>query len=384
MTATIVHLPIVGQDGMTREQLRSRRPRDIRSKTVSMTRLTKRELELGRAMYPDVDEPRPRTRGDCVNGIRPCPWVSCAHHLYLDVSDRTDAIKMNFPDLEPDELEETCSLDVADRGGVTLEQVGALVNITRDRIRQIEAAVMEHLKRKAKHLRGDLDRGVERAEQLREDGDDVVTGGGTAGNTSAKWLEMTDEERADDDFVERAWRIYERESRERQPRPSEDGEPKETKETTMENAISLNDKQQSCIDAARELIAEGKAATLPAIAERAGVQGVSPESRFQTVRNTLKPLRGTLIDWAPQGAQGIYFVADGAPAAVARPLTAKPSRRAPPQQQPIPVAVVSTPTPPASFTSDDPVIAALLGSRTELLRKIQRINVALEALGFDG
>ena len=61
---------------------------------------------------------------------RPCPFVSCSHHLYLDVNPETGAIKLNFPHLEVWEMAETCSLDVADRGGITLEEVGAILNLT--------------------------------------------------------------------------------------------------------------------------------------------------------------------------------------------------------------------------------------------------------------
>jgi hypothetical protein len=124
---------------VTREQRRSRRKRPIRAKTISVKRMTKRELELGRLLYPEVEEiEHPQTRADCAGGARPCPFVSCKHHLYLDVSARTGAIKLNFPDLEVWEMTETCALDVADRGGTTLEEVGAIMNLTRERIRQVE------------------------------------------------------------------------------------------------------------------------------------------------------------------------------------------------------------------------------------------------------
>jgi hypothetical protein len=90
-------------------------------------------------LYPDVDDiERPRTREQCSDAPRPCPFVSCQHHLYLDVSARTGAIKLNFPDLEVWDMTETCALDVADRGGTTLEEVGAIMNLTRERIRQVE------------------------------------------------------------------------------------------------------------------------------------------------------------------------------------------------------------------------------------------------------
>jgi Sigma-70, region 4 len=127
------------EEKVTREQRRSRRKRDVRARTISVKRMTKRELELGRLLYPDVEDVvKPRTRAECLEGERPCPFVSCKHHLYLDVSARTGAIKLNFPDLEVWEMTETCALDVADRGGTTLEEVGAIMNLTRERIRQVE------------------------------------------------------------------------------------------------------------------------------------------------------------------------------------------------------------------------------------------------------
>ena len=132
---------------VTREQRRSRRKREVRARTISVKRMTKRELELGRLLYPDVEDVvKPTTRADCANGERPCPFVSCKHHLYLDVSARTGAIKLNFPDLEVWEMTETCALDVADRGGITLEEVGEIMNLTRERIRQLETRGLAKLK----------------------------------------------------------------------------------------------------------------------------------------------------------------------------------------------------------------------------------------------
>jgi DNA-directed RNA polymerase specialized sigma24 family protein len=92
--------------------------------------------------YPD-DVERPRTRGDCADMPRPCPFVSCRHHLYLDVHPDSGALKLNFGTMEVDELRESCALDVADRGGVTLEETGAILNLTRERIRQIEVSALE-------------------------------------------------------------------------------------------------------------------------------------------------------------------------------------------------------------------------------------------------
>lgn len=99
------------------------------------------------ALRPELFEERPRTRGDCVDAPRPCPWVSCRHHLYLDAND-CGSITFNHPDTPIEELEETCALDVADKGGVILERVGELMNLTRERVRQIEAKAMRQAGRR--------------------------------------------------------------------------------------------------------------------------------------------------------------------------------------------------------------------------------------------
>jgi len=134
-----------GDDCITREQRRSRRKRDVRARTISVKRMTKRDLEIGRLLYPETDYYKPKTRAECADGARPCPYVSCKYHLYIDVSPRTGAIKLNFPDLEVWELPESCALDVADRGGTTLEDVGAIMNLTRERIRQVEVKALAKL-----------------------------------------------------------------------------------------------------------------------------------------------------------------------------------------------------------------------------------------------
>ncbi len=137
--------PATSATAITREQRRSRRKREVRARTISVKRMTKRELEIGRMLYPETDYAKPSTRAECGEGLRPCPYVSCKHHLFLDVSARTGAIKLNFPDLEVWDMNETCALDVADRGGTTLEDVGAIMNLTRERIRQVEVKALAKL-----------------------------------------------------------------------------------------------------------------------------------------------------------------------------------------------------------------------------------------------
>ena len=131
---------------VSRKVRRRRRRTRPRSKTIAMKRLTREELRVGALLYPPVDVPRPNTREECRGEQRPCPWVACKYHLYLDVNPETGSIKLNFPDLEPWDLPETCALDVAERGGITLEEVGEIMNLTRERIRQVEVRGLIKLK----------------------------------------------------------------------------------------------------------------------------------------------------------------------------------------------------------------------------------------------
>ena len=117
-----------------------------RSKTIALKKLSEEERKATEQVMAQMEHLRPKSRDDCRVADRPCPFISCKYHLFLDVNPHTGSIKLNFPDLEVWELSETCSLDVADRGGITLEEVGELLNLTRERIRQVESAGLEKLR----------------------------------------------------------------------------------------------------------------------------------------------------------------------------------------------------------------------------------------------
>jgi hypothetical protein len=98
-----------------------------------------------RLQETEADQERPATRADCASGPRPCPHVSCKHHLYLDVSPGTGTIKINFPDIEVWEMAVSCALDIAGDGGLRLEAIGELMNVTRERARQNEMQALSKL-----------------------------------------------------------------------------------------------------------------------------------------------------------------------------------------------------------------------------------------------
>ncbi len=139
------------------ELLKSDDPTDERKRSKTMSRkemardLRRRKL-LGtvdpeeQALLTEIQGNRPKSRSDCISSPRPCVFVSCKFNLYLDVNPETGSIKLNFPDKEIWELEYTCALDVAEKGGITLEEVGEIMNLTRERIRQVETRGLEKVR----------------------------------------------------------------------------------------------------------------------------------------------------------------------------------------------------------------------------------------------
>ena len=108
--------------------------------------------------------PRPRTRNDCLEEARPCPWVGCRYHLLLEIvpskNNRSTKIGLAGPRARravgrrralpasaaqvlvevwiDDALEQlvrmrhTCALDVvAEHGAINDSSVGQLLGITR-------------------------------------------------------------------------------------------------------------------------------------------------------------------------------------------------------------------------------------------------------------
>ena len=118
-------------------------------------RMTVEKMKIESFLYPERVE-RPQTRDDCRDGIRPCPFVSCKWHLWMDVTP-SGTITHNFPGVEPWDLNPSCALDVADSGPFGLEDVGAVLNVSRQRVDQIVKAALPKLAEKGANLRFFLD-----------------------------------------------------------------------------------------------------------------------------------------------------------------------------------------------------------------------------------
>lgn len=102
----------------------------------------------GSTAAPDMGRARPKVRRDCCQEARPCPWVRCRHHLFLEVRKNGS---LNFPHGQDVKalfrMSATCSLDVAALGTQTLEQCRKhFGDVTRERIRQEQDVALAKLK----------------------------------------------------------------------------------------------------------------------------------------------------------------------------------------------------------------------------------------------
>jgi hypothetical protein len=82
----------------------------------------------------------PLTRAECPTQ-RPCMYLSCRHHMGNDQGEKGVQV-MDLPlDTVP-----TCSLDIADGGAKTLEEVAVLMGVTREYVRQIETKALRQIR----------------------------------------------------------------------------------------------------------------------------------------------------------------------------------------------------------------------------------------------
>jgi hypothetical protein len=137
------------EEQTTQPERRKRRRRPVRGKTLQVRKMPKEYRKLLGILYPEpeFEYSRPQTRAECQGTERPCPFVSCRYHLYMDINEekKNGAIKINFPDLDVADMIETCVLDLAEAGPRTLDEVGEFMNLTRERVRQIEEECLDKL-----------------------------------------------------------------------------------------------------------------------------------------------------------------------------------------------------------------------------------------------
>lgn len=99
---------------------------------------------------------RPRFRFECAGVCRPCPFITCYYNLFPEWSGlrgrnkksgkKKKIVRQTIDDPLSVPADRSCVLDVAEFGGLTLEEVGYVFNITRERVRQIQTQALRKMK----------------------------------------------------------------------------------------------------------------------------------------------------------------------------------------------------------------------------------------------
>lgn len=107
---------------------------------------------------------RPKTRADCRDAVRPCPWVSCRHHLFFELTTegkircpwRDDGIDWAneekateaFAELLVNYTGPTCVLDVTEQhpDGLQLQEIADRLGVDVTRIERSQQSALEKLK----------------------------------------------------------------------------------------------------------------------------------------------------------------------------------------------------------------------------------------------
>ena len=132
------------------------RPRSLRRQKLTRKERAQFKVDRRYLQRQGVYAHRAQTWGECQerNPAGPCGWVSCSMNLFLEV-DEEGIIKENFPGRQVWELEETCALRVAAEGEHTLERVGEILNITQERVRQLQDTALQRLEKFGRRARGE-------------------------------------------------------------------------------------------------------------------------------------------------------------------------------------------------------------------------------------
>jgi hypothetical protein len=115
-------------------------------------RINNKKMRFGKRKNAKKTPPpylRPQTRGECIDGPRPCPYVGCRYHLFLDVY-RAGGLQLNFGTENVDilkKVDHTCALDVADARTCSSEMVSKHLNVSVQAIKFTTAIAQKKVKR---------------------------------------------------------------------------------------------------------------------------------------------------------------------------------------------------------------------------------------------
>jgi len=107
-----------------------------------------RKAQRKRGVYRPIDNGSARlnvydqTDGACMDLVAPCDRIDCRYNVI-----ELESIRVGRPAEHIQDATEPCALRLADRGGMTLQEVADVIGVSRERIRQIEESALRRMRR---------------------------------------------------------------------------------------------------------------------------------------------------------------------------------------------------------------------------------------------
>lgn len=106
--------------------------------------MSEEQLEIGFTGYVSPEKP-PTCRAECASIERPCNRYGCIHHAYPQTERAGRPHRGKHNEVTLVEREDSCVLDVAEKGMTPRPVVGKKLGITKERVRQLEDRAMRKI-----------------------------------------------------------------------------------------------------------------------------------------------------------------------------------------------------------------------------------------------
>lgn len=123
----------------------------MRDRLSERLREQTRALATGEPVAPRLAR-KPDTRAGCADVPRPCPFLSCRHHLALEVSPHGNLSAPIEVWSEGLLRGPSCALDVAEDGEHSRDEIALLLRVSKETVRTEELIAMLHVRAALDHL----------------------------------------------------------------------------------------------------------------------------------------------------------------------------------------------------------------------------------------
>ena len=100
----------------------------------------------------DLSLKKPCVRADCASLPRPCPFISCKYNLFVEIGPK-GSLDFTWPRTQPHQMPQSCALDLADEGGLTVQELADEMRLGLDVVKKSVDAALRSVRYKVARMR---------------------------------------------------------------------------------------------------------------------------------------------------------------------------------------------------------------------------------------